>query len=53
MTKPLVIFLIQCALFLLQLYLWIFFHTFVGALTVPLGFFFACLALWQWYRSEH
>jgi hypothetical protein len=47
------LFLIQCALFLLQLYLWIFLHTIVGAVTVPLGFCFVLFALWSWYRTEH
>lgn len=47
------LFLVQCALFAFQLYLWIFYHTMVGVVTVPLGFFFVLFALWCWYRTEH
>jgi hypothetical protein len=47
------LFLIQCALFLLQLYLWIFYHTMTGSVTVPLGFCFVLFGLWCWYRAEH
>lgn len=47
------LFLLQSTLFLFQLYLWIFSHTFVGLLTVPLSFAFVLFSLYCWFKSDH
>lgn len=46
-------FLVQCALFSLQLFIWIFYHAKISIVTVPLTFGFVCFSLWLWFRSEH
>jgi hypothetical protein len=50
-AMPMKYFLLQCALFLIQLFLWIFFHTWF--FTVPVAFVFVCFSLWAWYQAEH
>lgn len=47
------IFFLQCALFALQLWIWIFFDTQISIVTLPVTFCFVCFSLWLWLRAEH